>query len=128
MNIRRGDDLIMSYQNLLFSQFDIQANNIIHADERNPFQTYRILMSAIHRYDRTFNLLHGCKIFISSLSSKLLSVGAILAAFESKLNGVNAGMVQVSSLGHKIDETQISEETLGKSELYHLWLFGEPYI
>lgn len=127
LNIRRGDQLISVYRDLLFGQFDIQENNIMYADERNPFQTYRIIMQAIERYHRTFKLLHGCKIYISSLSSKLLSVGAILAVYESRRKSINSGMVQVSSLGHKLESDKINDSVLNQSELFHLWIHGHPY-
>jgi hypothetical protein len=128
--LRRGDELINEYRDLLFNDSDFEPKNIVYGDEDNPFQVYRLLDKTIRRYDKSFKLLNGCKIIVSALSSKLLSLGAFMAVYEAKKNGKNVGMKQVESLGHKIQELTISDlsEILKENNLIHLWLAGEPYI
>jgi len=128
-NLRRGDNLIDEYSQLLFNDEAFDAKNIVYADEDNPFQVYRLLDQAIQRYYNSFKILAGCKIIITALSSKLLSIGAFLAVYEAKRQGKNVGIKQVESLGHKLhDEARPNlTELLKSNNLVHMWLAGEPY-
>jgi hypothetical protein len=126
-NLRRGDELITTYQRTLFSELQVDAKNIIYADEQNPFQVYRLLLRTIDRYQESFSMLRGCKIIISALSSKLLSVGALLAVYESKKNGKQVGLAHVESFKHEVEDQQKLQECLPNSELFEIWITGEPY-
>jgi len=77
-NPRRGDDLLMEYRELLFDRLRIEPQNIIYTCEHNPFETYRQIYQTIRRYHDSLEPLQGCKIVISAISSKLLSIGALL--------------------------------------------------
>lgn len=128
-NLRRGDNLIVEYQDKLFNDPDFEARNIVYVDESNPFQVYRIINGTIERYNSSFKLLDGCKVIVSALSSKLLTLGAFLAVYEKKKEGVNVGIVHVESLS--TDLNPIYEETrldIDKhNKLFELWLAGDPY-
>ena len=69
----RGDKIIASYQQTLFDDFQIEPKNILHACEFNPFEAYKQIYGAIHRYYDALTGLGGCKVYVSPLSSKLLS-------------------------------------------------------
>lgn len=128
-NLRRGDDLINKYGDLLFNDSDFETKNIVYADEGNPFHVYRLLNRTIDRYNRSFELLNGCKIVVSALSSKLLTVGAFLAVFEQKQLEKNIGIMHVESLEHALDDDyeEVKEEVEKNHKLFELWLAGEPY-
>jgi hypothetical protein len=83
-DLRRGDKLIIEYQERLLNDNNVELKNIVYADESNPFQVYRLLNKTIHRYNDSFKLLAGSKIIVSALSNKLLTVGAFMAAYEKK--------------------------------------------
>jgi hypothetical protein len=125
-NLRRGDNLINYYQDYLFNDPDFEPNNIIYADEQNPFQVYRLLNRTIDQYHDTFRILGGCKIVISTLSSKLLTIGAFLSVFEAKKQGKTVGIAHVESIDHALDpkgRNEFSETDI----LYEIWITGEPY-
>lgn len=128
-NLKRGDDLVLEYQDLLFNDNSFDPKNIIYVDERNPFQAYRLLYRAMIRYDRSLKILDGSKIIVTVLSSKLLTVGAFLAVYETRESKINVGIKHVESLGHEFDDGvgEILERILKHNNLVHLWLMGTPY-
>lgn len=135
-SLRRGDDLLVYYRDKLLNDEDFDVKNIIYADEQNPFQVYRLLKKAIGRYNESFNLVGGCKIILSSLSSKLLTVGAFLAVYETKkleqtegYKKLRIGIKHVESISHKFDHARAKQEgILEESQLFHLWIAGLPYV
>jgi hypothetical protein len=129
-DLRRGDNLINRYGDLLFNDSDFETKNIVYADEGNPFHVYRLLNQTIDRYDRSFALLNGCRIVVSALSSKLLTIGSFLAVFEKKGEGKNVGVMHVESLEHTLEAgyEQVKEEIEKNHKLFEIWLAGEPYI
>jgi hypothetical protein len=123
---RRGDSLIEEYRAILFDDFRVEPSNIIYASEYNPFETYRQLYGAIDRYRDALRELGGCKVFVSPLSSKLLSVGALLACYDhrSQADGpdpVNVGIPYLESVTYG-DPTDTGGSP---AALYSLWLRGE---
>ncbi len=128
-DMKRSDRLIIEYQDLLFNDESFDAKNIIYADEQNPFQVYRLIYKAIERYDKSLKILNGCKVIISVFSSKLLTVGAFLAVFESRLEDKNVGIKHVETLGQELDENSKLnlDEILASNNLVEIWLAGMPY-
>ncbi len=41
----------------------------------------------MERYKQALRTMGGCKLFVSPLSSKLLSIGVLLACYDHKFNG-----------------------------------------
>ncbi len=123
-NPRRGDDLLLEYQELLFDRLRVEPQNIIYSCEHNPFETYRQIYRTIQRYDCALKPLRGCKIVISAISSKLLSIGALLAAYEAKKADYMVGIAHIESHGYVIKEDELPK---GNEELFSLWLAGECY-
>lgn len=117
---RRGDGLILEYRRLLFEEIRLEPRNVIHAAERNPFDLYRTLGALHERYLQSLSPLGSVGMVLSSHSSKLLSVGVLLTAYEHDL------VVQHVSPGRY----GLHEGTDGlrdRDEIYDLWLTGEPY-
>lgn len=128
-NLRRGDNLIIEYQDRLLNDTNFEIKNIVYADESNPFQVYRLLNKTIQRYNQSFELLTGCKIIVSILSSKLLTVGAFMAVYEKRKEGNNVGIMHLESMGHRMDEVYEDQknEIARENKLFEIWLAGEPY-
>lgn len=125
---RRSDALLIEYHQLLFDGLDVEGQNIIYVAEQNPFQVYRTLFQTITDYNETLQVLKGCDIVISTFSSKLLSIGALLCAYEFKqLKNIRVGILNVDSSGYEIEESALTGDEAEKSELFLLWLAGEPY-
>lgn len=128
-DLRRSDKLIIEYQDYLFNEPSFDPKNIIYADERNPFQVYRLLYKAIKRYNKSLSILNGCKVTVSAFSSKLLTVGAFLAVFEARLDGKSIGIKHVESLDNELDKQVENnlKNVLDKNNLVELWIAGIPY-
>lgn len=123
---RRGDEIIREYRQTLFEDFQVEPRNILNASEFNPFEAYKQLFLAMDRYRVSLNQLGGCKAFVSPLSSKLLSIGSLLACYDHKYGDIEG---QKLSVGIPYVETAVYEDPLldGEQEvvLYSLWLRGE---
>lgn len=81
---RRGDRIVEAHQRILFDEFRVEPRNILYASEYNPFEAYREVFNAIDRYRDALVELGDCRVFVSPLSSKLLSVGGLLACYDHK--------------------------------------------
>ncbi|SRR5579883_3099667 len=127
-NPRRGDELVLEYRDLLMNRLAVESRNIIYADEQNPFEVYRQILRTVYHYRDALRPLGGCKVAISSLSSKLMSMGAFLVAYEEGISKKqNVGMVYVESKGYSMKKTATNGSTLANSDLFTLWISGECY-
>ncbi len=127
---RRGDEIIEEYRQVLFDSFQASPRNILHACEYNPFEAYRQIFGAIGRYHNALQDLGGCKAFVSPLSSKLLSVGALLACYDlgpqrmnsrTSRSGLHVGMPYIEVETYD-DPNQRTDDEI---ELYSMWIRGE---
>lgn len=128
-NPRESDDLILEYREFLFDRLRVEPQNIIYAAESNPFEVYRQLMRSISHYRLALEPLGGCKAVLSALSSKLLSLGAALAAYElchspGVEDPIDVGVAHVDTQGYRVSEKCDSGPDV---EHYSLWLTGECY-
>jgi hypothetical protein len=127
LNPRRPDDLIVEYQRLLFDGFRVEPRNFIYASERNPFEVYRQIRKTVMHYRRALMPLGGCRAVISSVSSKLLSIGALLAAYELKEAKLDIGIAHIESQGYRVEQEESIAALTSCSVLFGLWLSGECY-
>ena len=123
---RRGDEIVGSFRQILFDSFQVEPRNILHACEFNPFEAYKQLFCAIDRYRDTLSGLGGCKAFVSPLSSKLLSVGTLLACYDHAMSttpndslAIGIPYVETASYG---SPNQTEDDA---RELYSMWIRGE---
>ena len=117
---RRGDRLLLDYRQLLFEDIRMEPRNVIHAAERNPFDLYRTLGALHKRYSTSLRPLGSVAMVLSSHSSKLLSLGVLLTAYEHDLivQHVSPGRYGLYNGAHELRD---------HDEIYDLWLTGEPY-
>lgn len=121
---RRSDSILIEYHELLFDELGIEPQNIMYISERNPFEAYIQLSNAIKNYKKSLEIIKGCKAALSNFSSKLLSIGTLLAAYE---NRDYIGVLNVDSQGYDyVDKNEVKKIKL-ESELFVTWLTGEPY-
>lgn len=120
-NPRRADDLVVSYHYMLFDSWGIEPKNFIYASEQNPFEVYRQIVRAICAYRDSFVPLGGAKFVLSALSSKLLSVAALLVAYDFKCTGFDVGIAHVDCHGYDF----VEPDAPSGGELFGLWLAGE---
>ena len=103
-------------------------SNILYAHEANPFETYRQILSAMERYRETMGVIGGCRLVVTPLSSKLMSLGAGLACFELRPSGMTENYGIAIPLAEPM-RYHISKEDLRASrpELSALLLTGDAY-
>ncbi|HOD19121.1 MAG TPA: hypothetical protein PLV86_00015 [Candidatus Fermentibacter daniensis] len=128
-NPRNADDLVLEYRELLFDRLRVEPQNFIYADETNPFEVYRQIMRSVLHYQQALRPLGGCKAVVSAMSSKLLSLGALLAAYELwqwRHGGdrIDVGVGHVDAQGYSLSCPVPAATT---SECYMAWLYGECY-
>ncbi|MGC2233244.1 MAG: hypothetical protein WBA09_17225, partial [Candidatus Acidiferrum sp.] len=103
VNPRRADNLVIEYREMLFERLRVETRNFIYASETNPFEVYRQLRRSILHYGEALKPLGGSNAVISANSSKLLSVGALLAAYELKRADVDIAIAHVESHGYTLN-------------------------
>jgi len=84
-NPRRGDELLAAYDGVLFARRETPLSNIVYAHEAHPIEAYRQLLGAMMRYRKTMSVIGGCRLVVTPLGSKLITIGSTLACFEMKL-------------------------------------------
>lgn len=129
VNPRRGDNLVIEYRELLFDQLRVETSNFIFASETNAFEVYRQLRRAILHYADALQPLGGSNAVISANSSKLLSVGALLAAYELKRAGTDVAIAHVEAHGYTMVNSAADDldRLASESRLHGLWLSGDCY-
>ena len=117
---RRGDDLLLEYRSLMFETWNVDPSDIIFADEQNPFDVYAKLCAFASDYEESLSSIGTTQMIVSSHSSKLHSLGILLAAWERRF-----GVTHIQPTGHVVDGSFGTEHE--KGELFDIWLAGEPY-
>ena len=129
-NPRRCDDLIKEYYGFLFDSISIEPRNFIYAAENNPFGVYQKIMYTAQRYNKSLKpLSESIRMIISCLSSKIMTIGAAIAAYELRRNGYHVAVWHLDARGYSLskDIKKRLEAVTQKSELFSIWLTGECY-
>ena len=122
---RRSDKLLLEYNQFLKDRLYIEPQSVTYAHERNPFELYRLLDELIHSYQNTLKPISGNICFgIALLTSKLLSLGALLVGLE---HNDCVAIYNVSSTSYKIKDKKKIVEANQKSKPFLLWITGEAY-
>lgn len=120
-NPRRADELLLEHRDLLIDEFQIDSGSIIYASEANPFDLYRTLRRLRRDYESALAPIGGANVVLSTHSSKLLSVGALLAAYRDE-------MPVVAAVPDRYDFDATDAAVLEReATLSLMWLTGEPY-
>jgi hypothetical protein len=125
---RRADQLLMEYRRPLFDERGTPTTNILYAHESQPFEAYRQLFRAMERYRDSLRIIGGCRLVMTPLASKLITLGVGLACFEMRPSEMN------SDYGVAIPYAEpkryvVSPEDFhdAKPEISALLLTGEAY-
>ena len=120
-NPRRADGILREYRELL-EAVAVEPRNVIYASESNPFDLYRTLSHLNEGYKQALSPLGETRMILSAHSSKLLSIGVLLTAYEHHLEVRHVSPDKYA--GAEPDALQ----TLATDDLVvDLWLTGEPY-
>ncbi|MCU1376990.1 MAG: hypothetical protein JWO68_4276 [Actinomycetia bacterium] len=116
---RRADDLMLSYRTFLFEEMAFEPRNVLYASETNPFDLYRQLVHLAERYERALQPLGQTTIIASEHTSKLLSLGVLLASHEA-----NISIAHVRPTSYRLAE---GPTVRARPSIYTAWLAGRPY-
>jgi hypothetical protein len=127
-DLRRADRLLVEYREPLFDSRSTPTSNILYAHESQPFEAYRQMLGAMRRYQNSMAILGGCRLVVTPLGSKLITLGTGLACFEMRPVDLN------TKYGVAIPHAEprrylVSVDTLrqSKPEISALLLTGEAY-
>ncbi len=81
---RRADRLLIEYRQPLFDARETPTANVLYAHEAHPFEAYRQLLGAMTRYRDSLKIMGGCRLVVTPLGSKLITLGVGLACFEMR--------------------------------------------
>lgn len=123
---RRGDEVLGEHRETLFDDFMVEPANILLASEYNPFEAYKQIYTAMDQYRRALRTMGGCKLFVSPLSSKLLSIGVLLACYDHRYG---TGSQDQFDVGIPYVETAVygdpDQGAGGGFELHSMWIRGD---
>lgn len=121
-NPRRGDNLLLEHRELLLDRLLVEPRNYLYAAESNPFDLYRAITELRDRYQESLRPLGAARFVLSTHSSKLLSIGVLLAAHEM---GLEVMHVSPSRYGvrHDVNLAALADRCTPTD----LWLAGDAY-
>lgn len=113
LNERRADEIIMKYRKLLFGSWEVEKKNIIYASETNPFQVYRRICETVDHYSKVLMALNNTQretesssFAFSAMTSKLMSVGTFLAAYNLRREKYDVMIVGLNNRGYKLEKLE----------------------
>lgn len=121
-DLRAPDLLIQEYANQLQNIWRVDPRNLVYADEGNPLDVYRSILLLDSARARVFQKNRQSQLILSPLGSKLLSIGALMAAIDRGFP-----VVYVEALEYSVDFEQLDVTRNAPGPLVHLWLQGEAY-
>ncbi|QNB06071.1 hypothetical protein G5S34_04290 [Herbaspirillum frisingense] len=125
---RRADRLLVEYREPLFDSRRTPTSNILYAQESQPFEAYRQLLGAMKRYQNSMAILGGCRLVMTPLGSKLITLGMGLACFEMRPADWNAKFgVAIPHAEPRRYIASVEALRQSKPEVSLLLLTGEVY-
>jgi hypothetical protein len=117
-NPRLPDELIEEYRDELMSTWSVEPRDIVYAHERDPLDLYRTILRIHAARQRVFEEVGGSITVLSPLGSKVLAVGALMAALDR-----NFPVAYVESIDYDVRPETI-EVMEPQGEIVHVWLRG----
>jgi hypothetical protein len=126
---RRGDKLLVEFSEVLIAKRETPLSNILYVHEANPFEAYRQLLEAMRRYQKTMEVVGGCRLVVTPLASKLVTIGSALACFEMKFASGNGGSrVAIPYAEPKRYVASLEALKRSRPDISALVLTGESYL
>jgi hypothetical protein len=121
-NPRRSDNMLRELRELLFEELGVDERNFIYASEWNPFDLFRSLEQLHDRYSSRLKPLGVVSFTISAHSSKLLSLGALLAAYQ-----FGFGVIHTTPTGYYLRRGSDVAALRTADRIVCTWIDGAPY-
>ena len=120
-NPRIGDVLAEEYlMSELETPWSVDTRDIVYADEGNPLDLYRTILKLDDLRKPVFAETGGSMLVLSPLGSKVMALGALMAALERDLP-----VAHLESIGYELEG--IVPEEIDQPNLIHVWLEGDVY-
>ena len=117
---RLGDSLAEEYLTELESTWSVDTRNIVYADEGDPLDLYQTILRLDDLRRPVFAETGGSMLVLSPVGSKVMAIGALMAALER-----NLPVAHLEAIGFDFDGDILVKK--GQSNLIHIWLEGEVY-
>ncbi|WP_447942967.1 hypothetical protein [Microbacterium aurum] len=117
---RAGDALLEDLLHTGGFPWQIDARSIVHADESDPLDLYRTILRLHALREPVFREVGGSHLILSPVGSKVMALGALLAALEKDLP-----VMYLEDFSYTLAEPL--DDSLDPPELLHIWLEGTPY-
>ena len=116
---RLPDDLVEGFSVELESAWQVDTRNLIHAADDDPLDLYRTILTIDDRRQEVFAQVGGSMLVLSPMGTKVLALGALLAALERDLP-----VAYLESIGY---EVEAATPVFSDPKFVHLWLAGDVY-
>lgn len=117
---RLGDLLAEEYLTELESSWSVDTRNIVYADESDPLDLYQTVLRLDDRRKPVFVETGGSMLVLSPLGSKVMALGALMAALERDLP-----VAHLEPIGYEYTWADPAKDH--GSDLIHVWLEGDVY-
>lgn len=119
---RVGDLLVDEYLPLLTGAWDVDPRNVIYAAEDDPLDVYRTVLALDDARRPVFEGDGGSLCVLTPAGSKVLSLGALMAATERDFP-----VLHVEAVGFTADAAALRTYAESSGAFAHVWLAGDPY-
>ena len=120
---RSGDRLIEHYAREFESRWHVDARSIVYANEGSPLDFYRTVLRIDDGRNPVFASTGGNLLVLSPIGSKVLALGAMMAATERDLP-----VMYVEALSYTVESIDdMNEGDYSCNDVVHVWLSGEAY-
>ena len=119
--LRRADELLEAFIGELTDTWDVHPRNYLYASESDPLDLYRILLRLDDARKKVYVGHGGSMIILSPVGSKILAIGALLAALER-----NFPVAYLESVSYDLSPTAAPPPN-AIWPVVHVWLSGAAY-
>jgi hypothetical protein len=119
--LRRADNLLEEFLTEVVDAWTVDPRNYVYAAEREPMDLYRILLRLDDARKRVYQAHGGSLLILSPVGSKVLAMGALLAALDRDFP-----VAYLESVGYTLLPSAAPDPDR-TWPLVHVWLSGEAY-
>jgi hypothetical protein len=120
-NPRLGDELATEFLAEFENAWSVDTRNIVYATEDDPLDLYRTILKLDDLRRPVFKEFGGSLLVLSPVGSKIMALGALLAALERDLP-----VAYLEAIGYNFENSKPSERP--PPFLVHVWLEGDAYL
>lgn len=117
-----SDELVAHFRSELQNNWDVDSRDLVFAEENNPLDLYAQILSVDARRKPVFSETGGALTILTPTGSKVLAIGAMMAAIEKDLPVLHA-----ENVAYEVDSVGASQTQHGSPELVHVWLHGDTF-